>query len=234
MQNKFIYLVIGLILLVLIVVAATVLPSQNSKNQQKTKEPEFITKHMYKDVVVTQSGTSPASVKINTGWVVRFINNNSLNLNVDINGKTNLILTGSDKTLYSPVFTQRGTYTFIDRKNPKISGEIVVEGAIMATSAPASAGQKAAESLPLGKEIVITDGGFTEKTINLKNNEYVHFLNSSSKNVSISSEGSGPILKGEVLAGEKSNSLGFEIPGKYIYKNTDNPSQKIEITVTER
>lgn len=231
---------IGVLALLVASVAGAVVyfslsPKITEKSQKKQMQYQPILKDKAVDIVVGSSGAVPSSVKINNGWMVRFVNNDALDLNMEIKGKTTLVVIGKEKVTYSPPFVQSGVYKFLDKNNSKITGEIVVEGVdpTIASISITPSAQKAAV-LPEGKEITISDNGFAEKKITLKKTDYFHFQNSSSKAVNIIPEGTAPVFEAQLLPGKKSGSFIFDQAKAYVYINKNNPSQKIEITVTEK
>ena len=144
---------------------------------------------MYKDVVITQAGANPTSIKVNTGWAVRFVNNDSLKLNIDIKGPSSLVSVGADKILYSPIFTQSGTYKFSDKTNTNISGEIVVEGANISSqssSGPATAAPT--QAIPQGT-LFVTSDGVAPRQINVKIGNALKIVNNTDRDSTVKMSG---------------------------------------------
>jgi plastocyanin len=130
-KNIIIIFIVGII-----VVGGVSVVLLESKNKDKPAQltpdnevhvSEATKKHLYEDIIVTKKDANPSNITIKRGWEVRIVNNELQDLNIIITGKSNLVVVGKEKEIFSPAFTEAGDYKFVDRNNPNINGKIIVE-----------------------------------------------------------------------------------------------------------
>lgn len=192
MQNKLTYLVIGLILLVLIVVAVLLSTVKQFKTTQAPKEDQsannlnyLATQGKVLAVLVSEAGATPSSIKLNKGEAVNFTNMTKQDLELKVTGVLlTVIKVPAGKSQISPIFSADGVAKFQDAKNTKIAGDItVVSGSATPTSASPA-------PLFVSKGVItITDNGATPSRADVAIGKSLQIINKTTNDVTLTMTG---------------------------------------------